>query len=699
MTAVSTKQKKQARSSPQHLTPELRELAHIAAKCLYERPAGNVGGVPRQAIGDMIAIFGSAKLREFWHKKSNLVSVDRCGYIRAVPLRKRALFRQQRSEQLATMLSEGNVAAVEVENEDEKRKTEPTSSQLNPEFRELARIAAKCLYERPAGNIGGVPWHIMHDRIATFGSEKLKQLWQEKSTHLTVSERGYNLAVPKTKRAVFRQYRDELLAKMLSEGKSAVDLEDFDEEWTIRIGKSVVQEKDSVDGKQKGSVDGSDVGGQENSASNYETSKISIDFTKENERNAIDNHVWLAPAAKPQIAKSLTVTRRPLKKGISIDNILNLSKNGGVGRLSANASLPDSSPSTMPPDLEELARLVAECTDVGSSKICHETLARKVLSSECQMLKDRWNGMARLSRFQRDGYSMLIPRSMRNTFQIHRDYLISNRNTGTTGMVGDAAKQNSKQTYQLQEAPPGATPRPQMTNQLTGAASIRELSVTTKYQTADDIGYEGQSWESSGDPLESAKTIIRQRHGAAFSNEHRSEGDSSTKRLKTAHGTVPSKSIEECKHGISLPFKCRPIEEYKHAIRLFFTNRHRRLDLAQEQFLDEPKCGWQASNINSARSNLRTHHDVELDKLTELEKRCCASFQVGSSQCLLAECFFEVAAMNWKAFLNEEINAWGSVVSQDWTQISERKQRDRYRIFLDAEKSWVQRHLETMSSE
>ena len=143
--------------------------------------------------------------------------------------------------------------------------------------------------------------------------------------------------------------------------------------------------------------------------------------------NAIDNRFWLSPAARPQIAKRVTETRRTTSDMI-IDGILNRCKREDEGRRSANQSIADGSPATrLPPDLEELARLVAAgCMDANSNEICHETLALRVLSSECQMLKDRRNGMARLSSFQRNGYSILIPRCMRNAFQIHLKSIINN---------------------------------------------------------------------------------------------------------------------------------------------------------------------------------------------------------------------------------------------------------------------------------
>ena len=705
----STNQKK--RSTGSQLTPELRELARIAAFCLHERPSGNIGGVPKHVIHDRITTLGSEKLKELWQKKSNLRSVSGKGYTLAVPIAKMTVFRQYRSELLAMMVHESEVKVqnknmaegkvddvkragffsdgeVEIHIDSTNQKKQPMGPPLTPELRELARLAATCLYERPAGNFGGVPRHIIHDRIISHGSEKLKELWQKKLKTPSFAHQGYNDAVPATNRTLFRQYRSKLLAKMLSEGSVAVDVDYVDEartvcvdnvdkERTTRIGMSVLQETESVDGEQKGNVNGNGDEEQDISVINDDKAKMRIHSTKENKLNAIDNPFWLAPAAK-RVAE----TGRP-RNNMSIDGILHHIKREDEGHLSANPSLSDGSPLTpLSPDLEELARLVAECMSANSNKVCQETLALRVFSSKCQVLKDRWNGMARLSRFQRDGYSMLIPRSMREAFQIH---LISSLNNGI--------KAQSTETS-VKKPPPGATPRPQKKpNQLAETATTPELSVTIKYEKAYDLGYEAQCCDTSGDTglsaadndevLEAAEAAARKRHSTALLNEHRSaEEEPSTKRLKIDPGTnvVSSKSIEECKH----------------AIRLFFKWRHRRLDLAQEQFLDESKHAWQVGkNADCARSNLTTHYTVELDKLTELKRGCCANFQVGSSHCLLVESFFELAVVHSKSFFKQVVAAWGSF---DCAERSERKERDRYKLFLDSEKAWVQRHVEILSS-
>jgi len=273
------------------------------------------------------------------------------------------------------------------------QKIESPSLQLNPEWRELAQIAVKYLSERSLGRLVGVRQlvrDIIHERITATGSEKLKKLWQRKSKLASFADTGYiAVIIPLSKHKLFRQYQSELLAIMLSEENVAIDLKDVDEERKVRIGMSVLQGKESFDGEQKRNVDGNHDEGQEYSVSNDDKAEIMIHSTKENELNTIDNHLWLVPATKPQITMRVAETRRPTSD-TSIDGILNYSKREDDGRRSANQSLADDSPATqLPPDLQELARLVAECMDANSNEICHETLALRVLSSECQMLKDR----------------------------------------------------------------------------------------------------------------------------------------------------------------------------------------------------------------------------------------------------------------------------------------------------------------------
>jgi hypothetical protein len=309
-------------------------------------------------------------------------------YMGAIPLTKRTLLRRYRSELLAKMLRED---AVDEENMDEERTkdTGVLSSQLKPELRELAQIAARCLYERPGGIASGLPRNVMDDRIATFGSEELKQLWQKKSKLPSFVHQGYYIdAVPSTKRTVFRQYRSELLANMLSEGNIAIDVKNVELERTIHIGMSVLQEKKYVDREQKGNTDHNDDKGKNNRAGTDDNTKTRIHSTQENELNAIDNHLWLTPAATTRIAdKCVTETRRT-QSDTSRYGILNHSRGEAEGHRSANQSLSRVSPATrLPPDLHELARLLAECMDANSNEICQETLALRVLSSECQMLK------------------------------------------------------------------------------------------------------------------------------------------------------------------------------------------------------------------------------------------------------------------------------------------------------------------------
>ena len=417
-------------------------------------------------------------------------------YMGAIPLTKRTLLRRYRSELLAKMLRED---AVDEENMDEERTkdTGVLSSQLKPELRELAQIAARCLYERPGGIASGLPRNVMDDRIATFGSEELKQLWQKKSKLPSFVHQGYYIdAVPSTKRTVFRQYRSELLANMLSEGNIAIDVKNVELERTIHIGMSVLQEKKYVDREQKGNTDHNDDKGKNNRAGTDDNTKTRIHSTQENELNAIDNHLWLTPAAKKQIGKRVTETRRTTSD-TSVDGILNHGKREDHGRRSANQSLADAFPAMrLPPDLEELARLLAECMDANSNEICQETLALRVLSSECQMLKDRWNGMARLSRFQRDGYSMLIPRCMRKAFQIHLKSIMNNGIKGQS-VETSVANQTSKLTCHLTKSRPVVLLK--KPNQLAGAAIITALRVKNKYQMAEDIGNEVQGEDMSGD--------------------------------------------------------------------------------------------------------------------------------------------------------------------------------------------------------
>ena len=361
----------------------------------------------------------------------------------AVPAKYRKRFRQYRDLLLKTIVAErkaavnamnlgegktdeikgaGMFGSVELDMhiDSGKEMEDSTKLELAQEWVELAHIAAKCLYETPnsyGAMYGNLPLKMIADRIDSLGSAMLKQYWQTKSKTASVIRDRYTYAVPGTRRKLFRECRDKLLATMVAGGKADDNDMNVDEERVIRTPRSD-KSVDRDDGEQTSNIDGNADKGQENRIDNDDKKRMPIYPSKENELNASDNHFRLVPAAKAQSAKrAVAGTKRP--NGVTFDGILNRSKSGDEGALPASPSLPVDSPSTMPPDLKELARLVTECMGANSNKICHTMLAGKVLSSECQMLKDRWNGMASLSRFQRDGYLMLIPRFMRKEFYIH----------------------------------------------------------------------------------------------------------------------------------------------------------------------------------------------------------------------------------------------------------------------------------------
>ena len=350
-----------------------------------------------------------------------------------------------------------------------------------------------------------------------------------------------------------------------------------------------------------------------------------------------------------------------------IDISCNSSKREDEGPVSVSPSLPVVPTALLPPELQELARLVAECTTTKSSKICHDTLAVKVLSSGCQMLKDRWNGMASLTRFQRDGYSMLIPRAMREPFLMHRDNLLSSWENGIT-----------KPTSHLKN--------------FTDAETIVATSATIRHQEETNLGYESHydevkdstvtEYRADDESLDAADAAARKRDNTALSDEYSGgEGgeEPNTKRIQIAAETWPPAALS--------------IEEIKDDLEHFFKWRHLRLDLAHEQFLDEIMRGWHPANVDRARIDLEAHYDFELDKLTKLKERCCPNLVSGSAQSVSIESFFELVAVNWKTFFNDVLNECGPYCCEGRAEIFDRKQRDGYTFFVAAEKEWVQLHL------
>ena len=124
-------------------------------------------------------------------------------------------------------------------------------------------------------------------------------------------------------------------------------------------------------------------------------------------------------------------------------------------------------------------------------------LVRICLQVYLYVPSDRLNGVARLSRFQRVGYLILIPQSMRILFQIHRDAMRSSWNNDITWVGVAPAKHNLKLICHLKEPAPVVTPCSQKKpNQLIEtatfagqslAAIVAARSVATKmYQEAAD---------------------------------------------------------------------------------------------------------------------------------------------------------------------------------------------------------------------
>ena len=212
----STKQMKE--STTLQLEPELQEMARIVAKCLFQNDNSlKKCGVPKQVLHNRIATVGSATLKEFWKEKLKTPSLSQNGYMRFVPESQMTPFRIYRDQVLSTLvaeskteeeevhaidLGEGKVhevkragfvgdGDVEIFNQPTIKKEEAMAllskpQGLKPEYLELARIVAKCLYVRPDGN-GRVPRQLVHDRIETCGSAMLKEFWQQKPAFLSVS--------------------------------------------------------------------------------------------------------------------------------------------------------------------------------------------------------------------------------------------------------------------------------------------------------------------------------------------------------------------------------------------------------------------------------------------------------------------------------------------------------------------------------
>ena len=503
------------------LSPELQDLARIVATCLYQKPHPR-GSVPKEVVQSKILAEGSVSLKKYWKIKSKTRVVIERGYPSLVTGAYYPAFRKYRQELLAEMIAKGNSDAYDIaesedernegerigegelghhaqENEltaktesgedrlvkyemnrvvtsvprgkevldandddtcgnvgddyegeeksandedvscseedtarDDRAKTDESSSEpLPPEIREIAQIVAKCLHERT----GRLPKEVVHNKIKNLGSPRLKKFWKLKSKQPSVRKRGYaTLVTGKTSRP-FKAYRDQLLAEMVSESKAkSHDNTDEDE---------VAEDKDhdAFEEHERTARNESGLGGW-------------------SENEIYQNEPSGRLELEPQEATQIAVLGKPFGK--------------------------DELPSLLPPELQELARLVAECMAESSKQICHhDTLAHKVASSQCAMLKKLWDSMEKMSRFQRDGYPMLISRSSRKKFQNLRDQLLSFENIRVS--VVTPAPQNKSDKFA------------EVTTITITAPSISKTPlavVTTEYQEEADLGRDTQSNEN-----------------------------------------------------------------------------------------------------------------------------------------------------------------------------------------------------------
>ena len=241
------------KSTGEPLSPEMQELAQIVAKCFYERDSRRLH---KKVVHNKIESHESATLEQFWKIKSKNRSELKLGYGALLFGDEESRFREYRDRVLDEMVCESDVEdnvglgailksanvnneettghnpegkdggeanedAESTDNLDAKTQMELakpkglTSDPLSPEMEDLARIVATCLYERGTYK---VPKEIVHNKIESHGSARLKQFWKVKSKLRSVRNYGYaNLLSGKAGRR-FREYRERLLEEMVSEG-------------------------------------------------------------------------------------------------------------------------------------------------------------------------------------------------------------------------------------------------------------------------------------------------------------------------------------------------------------------------------------------------------------------------------------------------------------------------------------------------
>jgi hypothetical protein len=541
----------------------------------------------------------------------------------------------------------------------------PTNNQpLSPEIQELAQIVATCLYN---GGKSGATNEIVHNKIETLGSTRLKTFWRMQSKQASAQKQGYTTLLDGKLVSTFREYRNQLLAVMIAIGEPEADCD--------RLLKEIISEydadADAIAGEQKVRVCTRVIKQQPTSVL-YETkAKVKIESTKQ-----------------PYLT--------------------------GGKRLS--------------PELQDLALILAKCLyerpKCKKSGVPKKVVHEKIMTEGSFRLKKYWKIRTQLPHVIKLGYCTLISGALYPSFRKYRDQLLEAMKLSAV-QLSPQLEASAQTTVDKQNV---GVFQSQQRHVINGKPAVVYDNNTGKkmMNKVNDIVRSGVWDEESADDADGNVDDNGNEHSTDYDDQQATrqmmnstmmQNESPSFQLSSARKRGNNSSLSVEQHGAAQRLKTAAvaastttvpsstdtiIEDYKHDVELFFKWRHRRLEVSQEQFLDESTtCGWQAaaavdSVVDRARHNFEAHYAFESDKLVAFAACSCANFlEVGSTHPLAN--FFERVAVSWKTVVDESINAKGGGGGDHRAAIFEEEQRDRFRSFMEAEKACVQSHLEVLS--
>jgi hypothetical protein len=352
-----------------------------------------------------------------------------------------------------------------------------------------------------------------------------------------------------------------------------------------------------------------------------------------------------------------------------------------------------------------------------------------------------WSEKAKLYKFERTGYAMLLPRGLRKDFQHYLNQILSSdspsdmNHTTDRAITTTVAKTPPKPVH---SASAKVTPQDKERRSDGRFKKARKLP-----QTKPSPVGRGKSVAISypATPLELTQSSIsasRPRKSPRKANLATSAEDSSATETPEPIATFTrqrtnrsqKRSAQEVTSMDQDPAAARKSKRLKSAsekngstkaaaaskitntaplqseLETFFKWRSKRIDAAHALFLDEMKDwmdqGGRDAVVRHGRRHIAGQRCDQLDTLREFQTSCCTNLPGDdlALQCSV-ENFFELVVVNWEKCFEKTTKAVDNFGNQDGIPFAvfQQKQRDRWTFFLKAEKGCLQSQLTKLASD